>query len=394
MRRIFFLIISCFIITSCDDNKKIIPFLKDKKEIKLSFLNQSFITNINFLFIIDASGSMDSLNLNLANNLNLFLEPILKEYPYYNYHFAFTTMSPKSGYNLDTKPLYLKKSLDKCGYSENIKFKNSNVGDYLQYSYEFSKKSDIYKLLCVLNSNIQSIEGHDSGTESYFQSLDYILDNSDPTFKKSFFGKNKILNLFFISDSWMGVTYKNNLSNRVQDTNIQVAEDLGNKYINKFRKLFDIQKNLRSYAVIHSAELSDNCDQSESTGNTPNNYPFHVYKFIEKTNGLRLSICDKDWGEKLGQVSDQFLSSFKLSEFFLDEFPKIDSIELYFNDRKIPNDFEEGWFFDSEKLTIKIGSKFNWSHYISLTEKELSESELRILYHPMNLQILQKGSEK
>lgn len=395
MRRISFLIISCFIIiTSCDDNKKIIPYLKDKKELTLSFLNQNFITNFGFLFIIDTSGSMSSLRLNLADKLNLYLEPILKKHPYYNYHFAFTTMSPKEGYDLDNKPLYLENFLDECGYSENIKFKNSNIGDYLQYSYNFSNKSDIENLLCVLKLNIKNIAGYDSGSESYFQSLDYILDNSDPTFKKSFFKRNKILNLFFISDSWHGVTYEKNLLRRTQDAGVQVAEDLANKYINKFRNFFDIQKNLRSYAVTHSAELSDNCDDSEGTGDTPNNYPFHVYKFVEKTNGLRLSICDESWGEKLGQVSDQFLSSFKLLEFFLDEFPKIDSIEVYFNDRKIPNDFEEGWFFDSEQLAIKIGSKFNWSYYISITEKELAESKLRILYHPMNLQIFQKGSKK
>ena len=380
--------------TSCDDNKKIISYLKDKKEIKVSLLDQNFIININFLLIIDTSGSMISFNLNLASNLNLFLEPILKEYPYYNYHFAFTTMSPKRGYNSEIKPLYLEKFLDECGSSENLKFKNSDIGGYLQYFYSFSKKSDIDTLLCVLNSNIQNIKGYDEGTESYFQSLDYIIENSDSKFKKSFFGKNKILSLFFISDSWKGVTYIKNLYNKTQDTNIQVAEDLGNEYINKFKKFFDIQKNLRSYGVIHSAELFDNCDISETTGDTRNNYPFHVYKFIEKTNGLRLSICDKGWGEKLGQVSDQFLSSFQLSEFFLDEFPKMDSIEFYFNDIKIPNDFEEGWFFDSERLAIKVGAKFNWPHYISLTGKELSESTLRILYHPRNLQILQRRSKK
>ena len=391
MKKICFLIISCFILISCDDNKKIIPFLKDKKELTLNFIDKNFITNFTFIFVIDDSSSMNSFNAVLATNLNLFLEPIVKKYPYYNYHFAFTTMSKKSTYSSTVKPLYFKSFLDECGYSENIKLKKSNMGDYAEYSYNFSKKSDIDRLLCVLNLNIQNIDGPDSGTETYFQSLDYILDTSDATFKKSFFGKDKILNLFFISDSWTGVDYEKALKSQSNKTNIQVADDIANKYINKFQKFLDVQKNLRSYAVISSAELADTCGRSEGSGMTPDNYPFHVYKFIEKTNGLRLSICDESWGYELGEVSNSFLNSFKLSEIFLDEFPKIDSIEVYFNDEKIPYDFETGWFFNAEQVAIQIAPKFHWSYYVSITEKEISESSFQVRYHPMNMQILQKG---
>ena len=394
MKRIFFLIIGFLIMSSCDDNKKITPYLKEKKELKLSILNEHFVTSISFIFIIDTSGSMNPFRKNLAENINLFLSPIFKKYPYYNYHFAFTTMTPENKYTIDNKPLYFENFLEECGYSKNMKLKTSNMGHYLQYSYNLSKELDMEKLFCVLNWNIIEIQGFDGGTESYFQSLDYILDKSDTNFNRDFFRQDKILTLFFISDSWHGVDYKSMLLNRIQDTIDKIAEDLADKYINKFKKFFDIQKNLRSYATVHSYELLDHCEDIEGSGEKANNYPFHVYKFIEKTNGLRLSICDERWGEKLGRISDSFLSSFKVSAFFLDEFPEKDTIEVYFNDIKIPYDPEEGWFFNPEKIAVQMGPKMNWSYYLSLDSKKSSQSEIKVLYHPLNLKILQEGSEK
>ena len=68
---------------------------------------------------------------------------------------------------------------------------------------------------------------------------------------------------------------------------------------------------------------------------------------------------------------------------------------MYFNEIKIPNDFKEGWFFDLENLTIQLGSKFDWSYYEALSsKKDLSESELRVLYYPLNEGILQEEKSK
>ena len=115
------------------------------------------------------------------------------------------------------------------------------------------------------------------------------------------------------------------------------------------------------------------------------------YQFIEQTNGLRLSIFDVNWSKKLELISNNFLSSIKLPEIFLEDFPKIDTIEIYFNQIKIPQDFEKGWFFNSEKLAIEIGSKFNWLYYLGQGEGQISKNQLRVLYHPLNLQIFQEG---
>ena len=391
MKRVF-IFCFCFSLLACDDNKKIIPYLKKKKEVIVNFQKQNFITNINFLFVIDTSGSMDSFNKDLAEGLNLFLEPILNKYPYYNYHFAFTTMSPKSDYDLSNQPLHFESYFEECGYSENMRHKSSNIGNYLQYSYGFSKISDINTLLCVLKFNIKNLEGN-SGTESYFNSVEYILDHSPQSLQKDFFGKDKILSLFFISDSWQGVDYSFQLNQKSHASQREIAAGITDKHIKNFERFFDIEKNLRTYAVVHSAEASDACGKGEGSGATADNYPFHLYDFLEKTQGVRFSICDKNWGNHLHKVSDNFLSTFSLTELFLDEFPLIESLELYFNDEKIPYDFKEGWFFDLETLSIQIGSQFNWSKYVAITGKELDESHLRILYHPMNLQILQKGKD-
>ena len=393
MKRIFLLILTFIIITACDDNKKISLVLKPKKELKINFKNQDFINKVSFIFVIDISGSMEKFNNNLADNLNRVLSPILKKYPYYNYHFAFTTMYPRSILHADRKPFYSKLFLDECSDSKNIKLKQSNLGNYLEYSYNYLNELDIDTLLCVLNLNIRFInkEPKKVQEESFFQSIEYILGQSDVNIKKDFFNKDNILNLFFISDSWQGVGYIKELAKRPQDKKETVAKDLADKLIKKFKTFFDIETHLRSYAVVHSIETLDECTKAEGSGEEIDHYPFHLYQFIEQTNGLRLSICDDNWGEKLGQISNNFLSSVELPEIFLEDFPQIDTIELYFNQIKIPQDFEKGWFFNPEKLAIEIGPKFNWFYYLSQGAEQMSENKLRILYHPLNLQIFQEG---
>ena len=84
-------------IAGCDDNKTIIPYLKEKKELRVSF-SEAYTNDINFLFVIDISGSMRSLTKKLASNIRFFLEPIFEKYPYYNYRFAFTYMVGRKKY--------------------------------------------------------------------------------------------------------------------------------------------------------------------------------------------------------------------------------------------------------------------------------------------------------
>ena len=87
-------------------------------------------------------------------------------------------------------------------------------------------------MACILESNIKEMNPSKKlpgrTDEFYFQSFDYILQESDDDFKKAFFGEGKILGVFFISDA-LGDEYYN--LEGVSERRHKVAEELSQKYI-------------------------------------------------------------------------------------------------------------------------------------------------------------------
>ena len=82
-----------FFISSCESYKKLTAYVQPVKEIVLERDRLQFIQDISFLFIIDASSSMDKPVEVLSQNIKMFLNPVFLNFPYYNYNFAVTTLS-------------------------------------------------------------------------------------------------------------------------------------------------------------------------------------------------------------------------------------------------------------------------------------------------------------
>ncbi|MBC6415377.1 MAG: hypothetical protein GDA46_03185 [Bdellovibrionales bacterium] len=400
MKKIIFIIsyIMCF--NACRDNLKMTPHFKPKKEVIFDMNKNEdfFISHVNFLFVLDISGSMDKFNKSLAENIELVLSPILKKYPYYNYNFAITTTSassryistttsPSSPYNSDfnSLPLFFNDGPSNCKASEHVKIKKTTkVGSYLNYFYKDknqSLKSSLDRLLCILKENLNLVANLKNDDESFFQSVKYILQHSDYGFKNDFFGKSKKTVLFFISDSWSGIDYKEMLQSSGLKKE-KVAEKLANSVLDEINKISHLQA-LKTYAIVYSYEKGDKCTSVEDTGATENNYPFHVYKLVEKTKGLVISICDLFWWRNLVEVSWNFLDSLKLFKFYLDEIPQLDTLEIYFNDKKIK---KEDWFFNPENLSIELSSKFDMLSY----DVETNQKKIKVKYNPFNINTLRE----
>ena len=382
MKKLFLLVSFILFLIGCEDSQKITPYLKPKKEFKFNMSINDLISDINFLFIIDTSGSMAELNKSLSNNIQLFLNPILKNYPHYNYNFAITTMTPSQKFNFtDQRPLSLNfPVIRNCQVDPSVISRSSNIGHYLSYSSKLFRQVSHQQLVCSLSSNIQLAEGFDGGDESFFQSIQYITEEADSQFKSSFFGKNKFLILFFISDAWEGVDYDRLRKSQISNS----ADVIANKSFNGLKTLMGMGENIRSYAVILSEEAQDTCGE----GSGGNDYPLHVYSFIKKTKGLRLSICDSSWGSQLTDVSDDLLENLPTRALYLEEIPKVGTVEVFFNKKRVPKDLDTGWSLDIEKPVINFGSQFDVSYYRSDTN---SDDEVIVKYQPVNLNILQKS---
>ena len=386
MRKLFILLIFIFCVSSCDNHQKLTSYLQPVKEFKLKVDDK--INDINFLFIIDNSVSMGDFQETLAQNIKLFLEPIFLKFSYYNYSFAILTTTPPPKNNTSPVLFLLPNSSYKNKYENcDIKlpsslFHSTNMGDYLNYSKENFQQLSSSDLVCVLANNIKAIGTGGSTSESYFQSLAYLIKNSDEKFRNQFFNKNKFLILFFISDNYSGVTYNNMLKQGIDNAADILAEErlklLKNSSIGEL-------KHIRSYAAVLDNRKGDKCG-GDGGGGSPEKYPFHLYKFIEKTGGLRISICESNWGLRLVNVFDDLNEQLYINILYLDEVPELETMEVFLNGKKVPKDINKGWSFNPEQLSITIGFDFKYAPYLS----ENLKNEFTVKYNPINIELLRE----
>ena len=374
-----------FFVLSCEKHEKLTAYVKPLKEVHLKLTH--FINEISFLFLIDASGSMDKFNKTLAENIDKFLQPVLLNYPYYNYNFAITSLSPlryfKKRQNIFFFVDYDKNT--KCGLNPSAFSRNSNLGPYLHYSFKDMGVDNIGDLVCVLSHNITTIKG-DRGDEPHFDSLSYIVNNADSHFKQGFFGKNKMLVLFFISDS-VGEDDTNYVLSAGRTNHSEASEAFSEDQLKSLQSVTGHSgtKNIRSYAVVLDESQGDRCGEGEDSLFP---YPYHLYAFIRKTGGLKISICDNTWGRKLSNVFDdlkKILHSRVL--LYLNEVPRLDTIQVIINNKEVPHDNQKGWYFNPHTLSIDTGLNFNFLSYAD-EEKAHLNYDIIVKYHPLNIELL------
>lgn len=387
---ILLLLILCM--SSCENYEKLTSYLKPSKELQLNVASTDFVKEISFLFVIDSSGSMNKFKETLATNIESFLRLLFREYPEYDYNFAITSMISTNRFNGGKLPFSMKDIGYKCNITEmkNLFLKTTaNLGSYLRYSSTHLKDFSTRDLICILSRNIELVELDNTGSEYYFHSLSYIIQESERKFKSDFFGDDKVLVLFFLSDA-VGTELNNrgakdtNAHNIIAGENLQLVQSVmkGNGVVEK-----NNTQRIYSYAVVPDEGVKDTCGESDKSSYS---YPKHMYSFIENTNGFRISICDELWGKKLVGLFDDLAGSFRTGTVFLNEVPKLDTVEIFFNNKKVPQDIKKGWSFNPENLSIKIGPNFDFRSYLSEGDQLNEETNFKIKYNPFNIDLLRE----
>lgn len=387
MKQFIIYISLVFSLLACNNkNEKLTAFLKPFKEIAVKLKDFDRFHEISFLFIIDTSGSMDPMNEILSGNLG-FLRTIFEKYPYYDYNFAFTTMSPKIHFK-DKSVLFVDETSNPCRWSASDFTAYTEMGPYLRYSFNQGLNIQPDDFVCFISHNIINIKGH-NGTEPFFQSLSLLLHGAEGEFKSRFFSQESFLILFFISDAF-GQDDTGGYAS-VQEDYEGGAELFAEDMWQLLRIVRGGGKHVRSYAVVPDNRSKDQCG-GEGAGSTPAKYPFHLYQFIERTGGLRVSLCDSSWGDKLQNIYTDLSQSFFSRNIHLNEVPRVDTMEVFFNGQKVPKDNQTGWFFRPTEPSIGLGNGFNILFYPPGQEMENGEreSEFTIRYHPVNIELLRK----
>ena len=385
MKVLFCLVSLVVILASCSDSEKITPYWKPKKEEIFDMSVNRFIEEISFLFVMDDSGSMSEEKKILADQIKSFLEPLLERYPHYKYNFAITNM--KKDFDQVVKPLFFNSKLirEKCSIDPFLVSIKSQWGSYFSYSGQGSLVS-WDEMVCAVSHNIQD-PNRKTDDEVFFSSLRYISGKTDNTFQSQFFGRNKFLFLFFISDA-AGNEYRTRLNN-----NLSASDEMAKKAYEMLGGLMEnAVENVRVYAVIPPVKKPDGQCNLDDTA--IKNGEYHsadpVLSLIEKLGGLSLSICDIDWGAQLSQVSDSMLDAVSVHQvLYLEEVPKRGTIEVFFNDKPVEENPDTGWYLDRERLVIRFGEEFDPFDYAQFKSGE--ESQVTIRYKPMNIDVLRKS---
>ena len=403
------LYICLFITVSCAEKQNLNSVFKPFKEHYFNLEDMDFFYNVNFLFIIDTSGSMPKINEILSNNIEKVLGPILYNHPYYNYNFAFTTMSPEFQFGKLLPGLFVDKKLTDftCNnrvISESIKknilsnsVRDVNIGSYLNYNYETNKLLSSEDLICLISHHIKEIKGN-KGAEPFFDSLSYIIKQSDLKVKKNFFDSDSILILFFISDAF-GTDDKEyslrilNAGTKELESRLRSAEFFSKNKWDLLSATGVREGMVRSYALVLDYEKQEKCGGEPHSG-PPYNYPFHLYSFIEKTGGLRASLCDAKWGDKLKEIYTDLNQMFVSQALYLSEVPRVSSIEVTLNGQPVPEDPDTGWIFNPKGPSIQIGPGYKPLLYPE-SDKEggVFKNRFKVRYQPVNIEILQKERE-
>lgn len=381
---LFFSCCFIFFLSACGSQNKLIAHFKPAKKVKLNMTRDAFLQDISFLFIVDTSESMMRFQTNLANNVNLFLKPIFVKYPHYNYNIAVTSMTPSAKFSSLNKPLSLTGSTaSKCGFQVSSLTRSAgSLGSYIRYSINDQKKFSYDQLICLVSHNIVGAEGFDGMNESFFQSISYIINQSNGNFKNDFFGEDKLLVLFFLSDAYEGVDFKN------RGRSPDVAQEMAYEKLGLIQSVMgESHGNIYSYAVVTDDRTGEECGEANGQ-----DHPFHLYEFIERVKGFRISICDTEWGPKLTAVYHDFSESFYSKTLFLDEAPKINTLEVFLNGERVPKNPETGWVFNPENLSIDFGKKFDISTY-TVDGKTIRDYDVVIKYNPVNIELLRKEKD-
>lgn len=107
--------------------------------------------------------------------------------------------------------------------------------------------------------------------------------------------------------------------------------------------------------VSIQAELTPSCRSMGSVGKA------NLKKVVEGLKGSLISICDENYGEQLSQIGWGLGSTIAL-EVPLLIMPDVASIVVTSGSHTLtPGDIHRGWTYDSEKNTVVLGSKIDWT---------------------------------
>jgi hypothetical protein len=279
---------------------KLSPEQKFKEVEKVSSENKNVFRRpkIDILFVVDNSGSMDTHQTKLKNNIALFVDEFRK-LKIIDYHIGVISTDDSDNGHLQGTPKYID---------------NKTVNG-----------------LDLLKNNIML--GTDGNyIEKEFEPLQMALDPFN-YFNAGFYRAEAYLIPIFLTDE------------PEQSDNISPQD------------MMDYLVNLKGTMnkILPFAALENSSDIQCRIGSDQKKIEEFMALAINAGNNI-VSLCDPVYGKKLVDFSKSIVSAVN-KPIILDRKPAQASIKVYFGTQLIPSDLVTGWFFDPKENSIKFGEE-------------------------------------
>lgn len=285
---------------------------------------------IDILWVIDNSGSMSPLQINLTNNFNSFINQFQSKG--YNFHIGVTTTDAyRAGANF---------------------FNNSNWSKFRdgvgsQHTGIFVILPTTLNLIPTFVTNAkQGASG--SGDERAFSSLKAALSNP---FNSSFLRSNSFLSVIILSD-------EDDFSDPTRDENswqymggmddhsyTNPGLESVDSYVSYLDTLTNSTPEIRRYNVSAISVLDNDCLADHIADSSSAIVGQRYMEFANKTNGVLGSICDSSYADALISIQKSIVELG--TQFYLDRAPIVSSITVHVDGASVFESAVNGWTYNS-----------------------------------------------
>lgn len=317
----FALILFSVIFTSCDKDSKYLyqydpePVKKEEKSIPIKTL--AVDGNIDILWVIDNSGSMQAIQNNIIANARIFMEQFVLE-KHINWKMGIvSTDKSESPY---------------LGFDSS--FDRSLV--------DFNDPQSIGATVVKFQDAVRDLGTSGDASELVFYNVLRAITEYDGKIRPAFLRPNSHLAVIMVTDE-----------------EEQSAKRMGSSYsapafLNTLTNFISTNKTLRFYGAFDFKDLQD-CGGtwSEEYAGSP------FEEVINFTGGFHVSACISDFGSKLVEIGKDIASLVKLPSLLLKHIPKVHTLKVFYRGEELPSgSLENGgmWYYDTYNNTINFYS--------------------------------------
>lgn len=282
----------------------------EKKFVKTQGSISTYNPEVDILFIIDDSGSMQTYQSRLAANTDLFINEFFNA-KFIDYHIGATT-STEDG------PIWGGGSVAPGGKLHRVN------------GVSFVDRNTVSG--SALLTEILSVGDNGSGTEKFLSIPELTFSEElQKGFNKGFFRENAHLLIFVLTDT-----------GDQSDVSAQAAYD----YLLKLKN--------GDESKLHFAGAFVTIETEKCTGEMESKKLTKFKEFIKlfQGRGFRFNICQKNYGQELAEVAKDVVNA--VSTVFLDNLPDVRTMQVYYGDQLIPNQESGGWTYDYNLNAIHL----------------------------------------